>query len=89
MLRRPANERENIMRKFVVVFFPLVLMLSGISMTAYAIDCTKDTLVDRFGDWFGNFGKTENRKNRNIAIRKANRLAECAEKQAQGAANAV
>ena len=77
------------MRKFMIAFFVLTLMLGGISMTAYAIDCTKDTLVNRFGDWFGNLGKKEKSKNRNIAIRKANRLAECAEKQAQGAANAV
>jgi len=77
------------MRKFLVVFFVLVFMLGGISITAYAIDCTKDTLVDQFGDWFGNLGKTEKRKNQNIATRKANRLAECAEKQAQGAAKAA
>jgi hypothetical protein len=67
------------MRKFVVVFF-FAFMLSGISMTVYADDCTKDTLVDKFGDWFGNFGKSEGRKQRNIAVRRANRLAECAEK---------
>ena len=74
------------MRKFVAAFFILTLMFGGISMTAYAADCTKDTWVDRFWDWFGNFGKKEKQKNRNIAVRKANRLAECAEKQAREAA---
>lgn len=77
------------MRKFVVAFFFLVLMFSGISMTVYAADCTKDTLVDRFGDWFGNLGKKEKTQKRNIAARRANRLAACAEKQTQGAAKAV
>ena len=77
------------MRKFVAAFFLFTLMLGGISMTAYATDCTKDTLVDQFGDWFGNFGKKEKTKKKNIAARKANRLAACAEKQAQETAMAV
>ncbi|MFH1799697.1 MAG: hypothetical protein ABH891_02455 [Candidatus Omnitrophota bacterium] len=68
------------MRKFMAVFFFFVLMLGGISMPAYADDCTKDTLIDKFGDWFGNFGKPAGKKQRNIAVRRANRLAECAEK---------
>ena len=70
------------MRKFVVVFFVVAFMLGDISPAAYATDCTKDTLVDKFGDWFGNLGKKETTKARNIATRKASRLAECAEKQA-------
>ena len=74
------------MRKWVVVFFVLALVLGGIPMVAYATDCTKDTLADKFGDWFGNLGKKETTKARNIATRKASRLAECAEKQARGAA---
>ena len=45
--------------------------------------CAKDTFVDKFGDWFGNIGKTEKTKEKNIAVRRANRLADCAEKQAQ------
>lgn len=77
------------MRKSVVTFVFLALMLGGIPMTAYATDCTKDTLVDKFGDWFGNLGKKEKTKNRNIATRKANRLAACAEKEAKKAAKAV
>jgi hypothetical protein len=78
-----------IMRKFMAAFFILMLMLGSLSMTAYATDCTQDTLVDRFGDWFGNLGKTEKIKRRNIAIRKANRLADCAEQQAREAAKTV
>lgn len=77
------------MRKSVIMFFLLVFMFGGISMTAYATDCTKDTLVDQFGDWFGNLGKKEKNKNRNIAVRKANRLAACAEKQAHEQAKSV
>jgi hypothetical protein len=74
-----------IMRKFVAVFFILTLMLGGLSMTAYATDCTQDTLADRFGDWFGNLGKKEKIKRRNIAMRQANRIADCAEQQARAA----
>ncbi|MFH1208457.1 MAG: hypothetical protein V1673_02720 [Candidatus Omnitrophota bacterium] len=77
------------MRKFAIAFFILTLMLGSIPLTAYATDCTQDTLLDRFGDWFGNVGKKEKSKNRNIAARKANRLAACAEKEAQEAAAAV
>jgi hypothetical protein len=73
------------MRKFVTAFFVLTLMLGTLSMAAYAADCTQDTLVDRFGDWFGNLGKKEKVKRRNIAMRKANRIADCAEQQAQAA----
>jgi len=74
------------MRKVAVIFFMLVLMWGATN--ACAIDCTKDTLVDRFGDWFGNLGKKEKSKNRNIAVRKANRLADCTEKKAREAAAA-
>ena len=84
-----ANERENAMRKFIVTFFLLTLMLSTLSMTAYAIDCTKDTPVDKFGDWFGNLGKPEQRRKQNIAMRKASRLAECEEKKAQEVTKSV
>lgn len=77
------------MRKFVAAFFVLTFMFGGISMTAYAIDCTKDTPADRFADWFATAGKKEKRKDRILASRKANRLAECAEKQAHETAKAV
>ena len=77
------------MRRFVVVFFIIALVLGGIPVPAYATDCTKDTLLDQFGDWFGNLGKKEKSKNRNIAVRRANRLAECTEKQAREAAKSI
>ena len=77
------------MRKFTVAFFILILMSVGIPVPVYAADCTMDSLVDQFGDWFGNFGKKENTKKRNIATRKANRLADCTEKQAQETPKAV
>ena len=56
-------------------------MLGGISMNAYATDCTKDNVFDWFGDWFGNLGKTAKKKDQNIAIRKSDRLLECTENQ--------
>jgi len=81
MLEYSDGERGNIMRKFLVAFFFFALVLGGISVTVYARDCADDTLLDRFGDWFGNLGKTQKKKNENIAIRKANRLADCADKK--------
>ena len=39
------------MRKFLIAFFVLALMLGGISMTAYAMDCTKDTPIDQAGEF--------------------------------------
>ena len=77
------------MRRFGVMFFVLALILGGILMPAYAADCTQDTLVDRFGDWFGGLGKKEKVKNRNIAARRANRLAACTEKKEHESAKAV
>ncbi len=72
------------MRKLMIALFALSLMSGGISRPVYAADCTKDTVIDKFGDWFGNLGKKEKVKQRNIAARRANRLADCAEKQAKG-----
>ena len=77
------------MRKFIAVFFALTLVAGGISKTAYAGDCAKDTLIDQFGDWFGNLNKPESVKKQKIAIRKANRLADCAEKQSLGKPRAL
>ena len=77
------------MRKFLAVFFVLTLVCGGISKPAYAVDCTQDTVIDKFGDWFGNLGKPESKKQRSIAIRRTNRLARCAEEQAQNAAKAA
>ena len=77
------------MRKFLLAFFVLTLTLGGVSTTAYATDCTKENLGDKFGDWFGTLGKKEKRKARILASHKANRLAACSEKQAQEAAEAA
>lgn len=77
------------MRRFIVVLYVFAFVLGGIPMRAYATDCAKDTLIDKFGDWFGNLGKKEKIKKRNIATRQANRLAACAEKQAQKAAKEI
>jgi len=77
------------MRKFLIVFVISVLIVGGSTITAYAADCAKDTLVDHFGDWFGNLGKSESSKKKHIAIRKANRLAACAETKAKSAGKAV
>ncbi len=89
VLKISTGAGDKAMRKFVIVFLVLILMLGGTFATAYAIDCTKDNLVDQFGDWFGNLGKKEKTKEKNIAIRKANRLADCAEKKAHEAAKPV
>lgn len=74
------------MRRLVMVFFVLALMTGGISVTAYAMDCTKDTPIDQAGDWFATLGKKGMEKDQILAKRKADRLAICAKKQAQEAA---
>ena len=63
--------------------------LGGISMTAYAVDCTKDTAIDQAGDWFATLGKEGAAKDQVLAKRKAERLAACAKKQAQEVAAAA
>ena len=80
---------ENIMRQLVIAFFVLFLMLGGLSMTAYAANCTQDTPVDQVGDWFAVIGKQGMEKDQVLAKRKADRLAICAKKQAQEAAAAA
>lgn len=77
------------MRKFLIAFFVLALMLGGISVTAYAMDCTKDTAIDQAGDWFATMGKKGMEKDQILAKRKADRLAICAKKQANEAAKAA
>jgi len=77
------------MRKLSMAFFVLALMLGGISVTAYAVDCTKDTPVDQAGDWLATLGKQGAAKDQVLAKRKAERLASCAKKQAQEAAEAA
>jgi hypothetical protein len=73
------------MRKSTIAFFVLTLMFGGLTPSAHAGDCTKDNLIEKFGDWFGNIGKKEKTKTRNIAARRANKLAACAEKEAKQA----
>lgn len=78
------------MRKFIVSFLMIFLLTGSLSPVAYAAkDCTKDTLIDKFGDWFGNLGKPEAKKKRNIAARRASRLVECEEAKKRKAAEAL
>ena len=79
--QRGIQRRKRNMRKFVVALFIFTFVISSIPGVAYARKCTDDTPLDKFGDWFGNLGKKEKSRQRNIAVRKANRLAECAEKE--------
>ena len=74
------------MRKFALALFIFTLMFGGISMTAYAADCTKDNPIDQAGDWFGTFGKKGMEKNQILARRKADRLLACAKRKTQKAA---
>jgi hypothetical protein len=77
------------MSKFVVVFFALALMLGGISMTAYAADCTKDTPFDKVWDWGTTIGKKDMEKNQVLAKNKADRVAACTKREAEKAAKAA
>ena len=74
------------MRKFVAAVFVLTLMSGGMARPLYATECAKGTVIDQFGDWFSTLGKKQKRKDRILASRKANRLADCAEAEAQGSA---
>jgi len=77
------------MRKLVIAFFVLVLMLGGLSMTVYAVDCTKDTPMDQAGDWFRTLGKQGTEKDQILAKRKADRVAACAKREADKAMKEV
>ena len=77
------------MRKLLIALFVFALMLGGISMTAYAVDCTKDNPIDQAGDWFATLGKQGMEKDQILAKRKADRLASCTKKQAEDAAAAA
>ncbi|MFH1800101.1 MAG: hypothetical protein ABH891_04545 [Candidatus Omnitrophota bacterium] len=77
------------MRKLIMALFILALMLGGLSVTAYAADCGKDTLVDQAGDWFGTLGKKGMEKDQILAKRKADRLLVCAKREAEKAAKEV
>jgi hypothetical protein len=83
------NERIKSMRKLFMMFFVLVLMLGGLSMTAYAADCGKDTPADKVGDWFGTLGKKGMEKDQILAKRKADRLLACVKREAEKAAKEV
>jgi hypothetical protein len=73
------------MRKFVIGFFVLALML-GLSMNAYAaVDCTKDNWMDQAGDWFASRGKNGLEKDQVLAARKADRIAACTKREAEKA----
>ena len=74
------------MRKLVIAFFFFTLMVGGLSLTAYAADCTKDTPVDQAGDWFGTLGKKGLEKDQVLAARKADRMAACVKREADKAA---
>ena len=73
------------MRKFVVAFFVLTLMLGGLSLTASAADCTKDTPIDQVGDWLAVIGKQGMEKDHALATRKADRAAACTKREAEKA----
>jgi hypothetical protein len=74
------------MRKFVIAFFVFVFVFGGISMTAYAADCSKDNPIDQTGDWFATLGKKDMEKDQILVKRKADRVAACAKREAEKAA---
>jgi len=70
-------------RKFVVVFFVLALMLGGVSTSAhaYVAPCYKDTLINKTGDWFATFGKKGMAKKQILTKRKYDRVVACTSKK--------
>jgi hypothetical protein len=79
------NEGNKPMRKLAMIFCMFSLMFGGLSMTAYAADCGKDTPVDQVGDWLGTLGKKGMEKDQILAKRKADRLLACAKREAEKA----
>jgi hypothetical protein len=77
------------MRKFMMAFFIFTLLFGGLSVTAYAADCGKDTPIDQVGDWFATLGKKDMEKDQVLAKRKADRLLACAKREAEKAAKEV
>ena len=71
------------MRRLAMLFFMLALMLGGFSVTAYAADCTKDTVSNQVGDWFGTFGKRGMEKDQIMTQRKAGRVGACVKREAE------
>ena len=70
------------MRKSVIVFFLLALMLGGVSAIAYPPNCyEKDhTFINKTGDWFATLGKKGRAKERILLKRKHDRISACARK---------
>ena len=73
------------MKKIVIALFVFALMFGGVSMTAYAIDCTNDTQLDQVGDWVATLGKQGLEKDQILSKRKAERIAACTKKEAEKA----
>jgi hypothetical protein len=76
--------KENTMRKIVVAFFVLALMLGTTSAYA-AVDCTKDNPIDQAGDWFATLGKKGIEKDQVLAARKGDRVIACTKREAEKA----
>lgn len=74
------------MRKLVIAFFVLALMLGGLSVAAYAADCTKDTGFDKVWDWATTMGKKDMEKDQILVKNKADRVAACTKREAEKAA---
>lgn len=77
------------MRKFMAAFFVFALVSGGVSMTAYAMNCDKDTVIDQTGDWFATIGKKGAEKDQILLKRKADRFSKCAQKKADKASKEV
>ncbi len=71
------------MKRTLTLFITLTFLLGNAVPAAHARACTDDTLIEKFGDWFGNIGKSSARKQRNISARKAHKLADCKEKESR------
>lgn len=76
------------MRKYVITFFVLVFMLSGVS-AIFAADCSKDTPFDQVWDWATTLGKQGVEKDQILVKNKADRVAACTKKEAEKAAEAA
>lgn len=73
------------MRKLVIAFFVMALMLGSVTAVYAAVDCTKDNWADQAGDWFATRGKNGLEKDQVLAARKADRITKCTKREAEKA----
>lgn len=74
------------MRKIYLLFFLTCICFGGPVSLAQASDCSKETLMNKWGDGIRTFWKKGDEKERILAKRKADRVLACEKRKAKKAA---